>query len=144
MPLLLTALAAALAACGSASATPAASTATGGGSCSHAKVVSDHADGTTVHLCLHQVLVVKLHSTYWSGATTSSKAVLRRTGPTTVKPGAPGACVPGSGCGTSTTRFVGVGRGKARVTAHRTLCGEAIQCGKGQGSFVLVVVVGHR
>lgn len=141
-PLLLAAVAAALAACGSATATLVASTQhAAGASCTQPRVVSEHAKGTTIHLCLGEKLVVRLHSTYWSSATTSSPAVLRRTGRTIVQPAPPTTCVPGAGCGTSTTRFVAAAHGKARVTAQRQLCGEAVQCRTGQRSFVLFVVV---
>jgi hypothetical protein len=96
-----------------------------------------------VHLCMRQRLVLKLHSTYWSDATSSAPAVLRRTSPTKVQPAPPTACVPGGGCGTATTRFLAVSRGRARVTSQRRLCGEAVQCRNGQRSFVVVVVVGR-
>ena len=89
---------AALAACGSATATPAASVRdVSSTSCSRTRVVSEHAKGTTVHLCRRQKLVVRLHSTYWQDLTSSNKAVLRKSGPTVVRPAAPTACVPGAG-----------------------------------------------
>jgi hypothetical protein len=103
--------------------------------------VSERANGATVHLCKRQSLVLRLHSTYWNQATSSAAGVLRRTGPTKVQPAPPTACVPGAGCGTSTTRFVAVGRGTARVTSQRRLCGEAVECTGRQGSFVLLVAV---
>jgi len=139
--------AAALVACGSATATPAVSVRDASSttsSCSRAKIVSEHANGSTVHLCRRQKLVVRLHSTYWMDLASSNKGVLRKSGPTVVRPAAPTACVPGAGCGTATAHFVAVARGRAHVTADRTLCGEAVQCGPGQRSFELVVVVRRR
>jgi hypothetical protein len=97
-----------------------------------------------VHLCRRQKLVVRLHSTYWQDLASSSTGVLRKSGPTVVRPAAPTACVPGAGCGTVTAHFVAVARGRAHVTAERTLCGEAVQCGPGRRSFELVVVVRRR
>jgi hypothetical protein len=140
-PLACAAFAAAVAACGGAPATPAATRTTL--SCSHTKIVSEHANGKTVHLCVRQKLVVKLHSTYWQDVASSNRGVLRKSGHTVVRPAAPTACVPGAGCGTSTTHFVAAGRGAAHVTAHRSLCGEAVRCRSRQRSFVLVVAVGR-
>lgn len=140
-PLALVALAAALASCGSASGAHATSTRDSANSCSQVKVVSDRANRGTVRLCVGQRLVLRLHSTYWSAPTSLPTAVLRRVGRTIVRPAPPTKCVPGAGCGTSTTHFLAVARGRAIVAAHRELCGEAVQCRKRQRSFVLVVVV---
>jgi hypothetical protein len=103
--------------------------------------VSERANGKTIHLCVRQKLVVRLHSTYWGDVATSNTGVLRRSGRTVIRPAPPNACVPGLGCGTVTTHFVAVAHGTAHVTAHRSLCGEALECGNRQRSFVLVVVV---
>ena len=137
-------IAAALAACGSAPATGATTRQVAGTSCSHTKVVSERAKGKTVHLCVRQKLIVKLHSTYWRDLASSNKGVLRKSGPTVVRPAPPTACLPGAGCGTTTAPFVAAARGRAHVTAHRSLCGEAVQCSGSQGSFELVVVVRRR
>jgi hypothetical protein len=141
LPLALVVLAATLTSCGSTSGAPGTSTRSSTSSCSRVKLVSEHANGGTVHLCVGQPLVVRLHSTYWSSPTSSSAAVLRRAGPTRVRPAPATACVPGAGCGTSTTRFSAVGPGTAHVAAQRQLCGEALRCTKSRRSFVLVVVV---
>jgi hypothetical protein len=139
---LLGVIAAALVACGSAPATPPASTRAGSStSCSRAKAVSEHADGKTVRLCVRQKLEVELHSTYWRDLASSDRGVLRKSGRTVVRPAAPTACVPGSGCGTTTAHFVARTRGRARITAHRYLCGEAVRCRPGRRSFALIVVV---
>jgi hypothetical protein len=106
--------------------------------------VSERADGKTIHLCARQKLVVRLHSTYWQDVATTNTSVLRKSGATVVRPAPPTACVPGAGCGTATARFVAITRGTARVTAHRSLCGEALPCGSRNGSFVVVVVVRRR
>jgi hypothetical protein len=137
-------IAAALAACGGAPAMPAATRDSSNTLCSHTKVVSEHANGKTVHLCVRQKLVVKLHSTYWRDLASSNKGVLRKSGTTVVRPAPPTACVPGAGCGTTTAHFAAAARGRAHVTADRTLCGEAVQCRGRQRSFALVVLVHRR
>ena len=53
----------------------------------------------------------------------------------------PGRCPPGVGCGTFRTAFVAGGPGTARLTAARTVCGEALACRPDQRSLAIAVVV---
>jgi len=112
------------------------------GPCASPTTVDDSAAQTAVHLCVGQVLTLVLHNTHWEQIASSDQGVLRADGAPTIQLAAPSACVPGAGCGTITETFVATGPGSATVSAHRTSCGEALQCASGQGSFTLSVAVG--
>jgi hypothetical protein len=109
--------------------------------CAGPVAVSDNASGRKVHLCLGQTMMLQLHSTYWEGITSSDEGVLWQSGPTRVQLPPTSACVPGGGCGTLTTRFLAAARGTARITAHRRLCGEDVECAPSKQVFMLTVVV---
>jgi hypothetical protein len=125
--------------------TPANSTAAGGSSVPTVPpqpapaVRAGFADnGRTVQLAPGQRLQVTLDSTYWMFTLVAQGVLLVRTAPK-VQPAA--SCVPGGGCGTVTESLVAIGRGNAEVTAHRTVCGEAMGCTAKASRFVLHVVV---
>jgi len=98
----------------------------------------DTANGQQLTLHVGDHLTVALASTYWAAPSTSAPAVLQPSG-STVTPTMP--CVPGGGCGTSSTTFVAVATGTATVVSNRTSCGEALLCSPSQRSYSLTVVV---
>jgi len=83
-------------------------------------------------------IVVKLKSTYWHNFRSSNRAVVKRSGTVTRKPG---DCPPGFGCGTVTATFKAVRSGKAHLFASRTNCGEAFKCSKSQGRYDVTIRV---
>ena len=102
------------------------------------RVLDEHARLTGVTVRTGSTVVVQLHSTYWSTPTTSDPDVL--------VPGAggsspAGSCPPGGGCGVSSARFTAARPGTARVTAHRSSCGEAMRCLPGQRAYEVTVTV---
>ncbi|SOB85834.1 hypothetical protein [Streptomyces sp. 1331.2] len=101
--------------------------------------VDEHADHTTVKAAVGSTVSVGLHSTYWSAATSSAPDVLAPSGTPTTAPSP--SCRPGGGCGTVTTTFTAHAPGTARLTATRTICGEALQCPPEQGSYEVTVEV---
>ncbi|MFD4535285.1 hypothetical protein ACFWNL_08510 [Kitasatospora sp. NPDC058397] len=104
-----------------------------------ALVLDEHADGTTVRVAPGTVVRVELHSTYWSPAAGDSPRTLRPTATATTP--AP-SCRPGGGCGRVTAGFLAASPGTARLSAHRTTCGEALACPPGQRAFTVTVTVG--
>ncbi|MEV7938973.1 hypothetical protein AB0O82_22920 [Kitasatospora sp. NPDC088264] len=102
-------------------------------------VLDEHADGTTVPVAPGTVIRVELHSTYWSPAAGDSPRTLRPTATATTP--AP-SCRPGGGCGRVTAGFLATAPGTARLSAHRTTCGEALACPPGQRAFTVTVTVG--
>ncbi|MBV2153074.1 hypothetical protein [Kitasatospora sp. SUK 42] len=114
---------------------PAASSGTTGPS---ALVLDEHADGTTVRVTPGTVLRVELHSTYWSPPVGDGPQTLVATGGTSSP--AP-SCRPGGGCGLVTATYRAEAPGTARLTAHRTSCGEAVVCPPNQRSFTVTVTV---
>ncbi len=85
---------------------------------------------------------VVLDSTYWTVNGSSNAKVLAASGPVRHVPqGNSRSCVPGAGCGSVSQSFVAVASGRATVTAHRTVCGEAMACRPDQQNFVITVVV---
>jgi hypothetical protein len=100
--------------------------------------LDEHALRTSVHVTNGTAVVVLLHSTYWSTPTSSDPDVLVPGGggssPT-------GSCAPGGGCGVSSARFAAAHPGTARITAHRSSCGEAMRCPPGQSAYEVTVTV---
>jgi hypothetical protein len=86
------------------------------------------------------MLLVTLHSTYWSFQALSGSALRAKGKPVTV-PAPMGTCVPGGGCGTVTARFVAHADGSATISASRTSCGEALLCQPSQRTFTVKVKV---
>jgi hypothetical protein len=95
-------------------------------------------NGRTVHARPAQIIRIELHSSYWGNVASSAPPVLRPDGGTVASPG---RCPPGVGCGTFRTAFVAGHPGTARLTAARTVCGEALACRPDQRSLAITVVV---
>jgi hypothetical protein len=112
------------------------------GPCASPETVDESANQTAVGLCVGQVLTVVLNNTHWEQLASSDQSVLRADAASTIHVASPEACVPGAGCGTITRMFVAIAPGSVIVSAHRTSCGEALQCASGQGSFTVSVTVG--
>ena len=114
----------------------------GGSECSAPPiVVGDAANGRTVQACVGQTIRLELASTYWQDVSSSDEAVLAADGPSSVAPASPGTCVPGGGCGSVERTFQASASGTATVSAHRTTCGEALQCSTDQRTFSVRIVV---
>jgi hypothetical protein len=94
-------------------------------------------NATTLHVPVGGTVRLTLHSTYWQLEAPTTATLVA--GPTTTAL-APG--VPGSGAGTLTTDYLATAPGTAIVLAHRTTCGEALQCAPAQRAFTITVVVG--
>jgi hypothetical protein len=142
VPLVTLSLAAGASACARPSPTPSRHDSGGGSGCADRPiVVTDRANGSTVHACVGQAIELRLGSTYWQDVRTSAPSVLSSTGAPTVVPASPGSCVPGGGCGTVEEAFRARAAGSADLTAHRTTCGEALACQGSEGTFSVHVVV---
>ncbi|MCW2755858.1 MAG: hypothetical protein JWQ32_3269 [Marmoricola sp.] len=99
-------------------------------------------NGTTVSLQRGERLRVTLSSTYWRFGSVAGGVLAasgQRTTPSTTQSGS--TCVPGQGCGTASETFTATRSGRARITASRTSCGEAMACVGSAGSYELLVVV---
>ncbi|MCW2856888.1 MAG: hypothetical protein JWR52_2503 [Marmoricola sp.] len=106
------------------------------------RTVGVSSNGTTVSLERGQRLRVTLSSTYWQFGAIAGGVLAasgQRTTPSTTQSGS--TCVPGQGCGTATETFTAIRSGRARITASRTSCGEAMACVGSAGSYELIVVV---
>lgn len=101
-------------------------------------VLDERARGTTVRVPTGTLVVVRLHSTYWSTPAGSDPQVLAPSGGGTIPAG---TCPPGRGCGTSSARFTARRPGTAHITARRTSCGEAMRCSPGQERYEVTVTV---
>ncbi|MER6074554.1 hypothetical protein ABT187_38210 [Streptomyces sp. NPDC001817] len=101
-------------------------------------VLDERARGTTVRVTTGTLVVVRLHSTYWSTPAGSDPQVLAPSGGGAIPAG---TCPPGRGCGTSSARFTARRPGTAHVTARRTACGEAMRCSPGQERYEVTVTV---
>ncbi|MFF7644414.1 hypothetical protein [Streptomyces canus] len=84
------------------------------------------------------LIVVRLHSTYWSTPVGSDPQVLAPVGGGTTPTG---SCPPGRGCGISSAQLTTLRPGTAHITARRNSCGEAMRCSQGQGSYDVTVTV---
>jgi hypothetical protein len=99
-------------------------------------------NGRKVSVQVGAVVRVDLDSTYWTIDGSSNSSVLAAAGPVRhVGQGVGSSCVPGQGCGSVSQSFVATGRGRAVVSAHRRICGEAMACRPDQRSFSVTVVV---
>jgi hypothetical protein len=103
--------------------------------------LADAACGTQVEVKVGARVTVSLGSTYWTIQGSSSPAVLQSSGAMTHGPGQNCPPFPGSGCGTVSMVFQAVGAGQAVISASRTTCGEALQCGHGQGMDQCTITV---
>lgn len=95
--------------------------------------------GRTVHVRPGDVVVVRLHSTYWSFGTVAGDTLHQQKAVVHAVP--IGRTVPGSGEGTVTVGYQAMHRGRQTITATRRVCGEAMSCVGKQGSFWMFVVV---
>ncbi|KJS58348.1 hypothetical protein [Streptomyces rubellomurinus] len=133
----------ALAGCGSAgpsTASSASSAAPSAPASTPAAVTADeHADRTTLKVAAGTTVTVELHSTYWSGATSTAPDVLAPAAGPATSPSP--SCRPGGGCGTVATSFTARTPGTAHLTASRTTCGEALACGPQQRTYDVTVEV---
>jgi hypothetical protein len=102
--------------------------------------VDDTANGSTIHVRVGDLVQVTLHSTYWQMNTLTSAAVQERVSDVVASPAAPGR-VPGIGAGTVVTSYVARSSGSAQITAHRTSCGEALQCAPDKQSYAVTIAV---
>jgi hypothetical protein len=87
------------------------------------------------------VIELALHSTYWEIQGSSDEAVLVPRGAPVRTPAIAGTCPPGVDCGSVGLRFTARQAGTARISAARTLCGEALRCRPEQSTFSLTVIV---
>jgi hypothetical protein len=97
-------------------------------------------NGRTVHAAVGQTVHVVLENTYWTIDGSSDGAVIAPLGTASHSP-QPNGCVPGAGCGTVRQDFLARAPGQALLSAHRTICGEAMACAPAQRSFSVTVVV---
>ncbi|MGA5821723.1 hypothetical protein ACPC54_28130 [Kitasatospora sp. NPDC094028] len=104
-----------------------------------AVTADEHADRTTLKVAAGATVTVELHSTYWSGATSSATDVLAPAAGPATSPSP--SCRPGGGCGTVATTFTARTPGTAHLTATRTTCGEALACGPEQRTYDVTVEV---
>ncbi|WP_405883831.1 hypothetical protein OG762_38025 [Streptomyces sp. NBC_01136] len=101
-------------------------------------VLDERARGTTVRVTTGTLVVVRLHSAYWSTPAGSDPRVLTPVGGGTTDTA---TCPPGRGCGISSARFTALRPGTAQITAGRDSCGEAMRCPPGQGRYDVTVTV---
>ncbi|MER6633304.1 hypothetical protein ABT301_34660 [Streptomyces sp. NPDC000987] len=125
---------------GSPSPVPSQSSASAGpsGSAAQPVVLDERQRGRTVRVTVGTLVVVRLHSAYWSTPTSSNPRVLAPAGGGTTTTA---TCPPGRGCGISSARFTVLGPGTAHVTARRDACGEAMRCPPGQGRYDVTAAV---
>jgi hypothetical protein len=97
-------------------------------------------NGHTVRASVGQTVHVVLENTYWTIDGSSDDSVVEPRGTASHSP-QPNGCVPGAGCGTVHQDFLARTPGQARLSAHRTTCGEAMACAPAQRSFSVTVVV---
>jgi hypothetical protein len=103
--------------------------------------VGDASNGKALTIHTGDTVTVVLANTYWT-IDTGAGTVLKAVGAQANAAGHPGpGCYGGSGCGTATRTFAAVAAGTANLTAHRTTCGEALQCSADQKSFRVSVTV---
>ncbi len=104
--------------------------------------VHDSANGTTVSARVGDTVVLTLSSSYWHVAGSSAPRILRQYGPAALLP-RPSDCpaIPGLGCVPIRVTFKALTDGTAIVKASRTICGEALRCGKQATHFTLTVLV---
>src|SRR5262245_63684938 len=98
------------------------------------------ANGRTVHISIGDRIRLVLGSAYWKIHDSSAPSVLQKVGPTTFVAAAQ-SCPPGVGCGSQRALFKALAPGRAILSAHRSACGEALQCTGGRDRFRLTVVV---
>jgi hypothetical protein len=103
------------------------------------RLLSDADNGHTVTVSVGTTLRLVLRSTYWRMGGSSAPSVVAVSG--SPRYASPPGGIAGSGNGTVTETFRALRRGRARLSASRFACGEALRCTPSQGSFSVVVVV---
>jgi hypothetical protein len=106
------------------------------------RLLSDTDNGHTVTVSRGTSVRLVLHSTYWTLRGSSTPSVVAVSGPPTYasRPGG----VPGSGTGTVTETLRALAPGRAKLSASRLSCGEALRCRPDQGSYSVTIVVASR
>ncbi|MFE2288695.1 hypothetical protein ACFXDJ_31580 [Streptomyces sp. NPDC059443] len=102
-------------------------------------VLDEQANHTTVKVGPGTTIRIDLHSTYWSGASSSAPQTVRPAGAPSSGPSP--SCRPGGGCGTVSTTFTTGAPGTAELTSGRTSCGEAKPCAPDQQTYTVTVQV---
>jgi hypothetical protein len=115
----------------------------GGGHHTAVVVEKDSSNGKTVRIGVGDQVKLVLGSSYWKIRGSSAPAVLRQHGPVKLL-ASPSACPPGVGCRPVQVFFTALAPGTAVITAHRTVCGEALRCIGSRGRFRLTVVVSRH
>ncbi|MDH6114847.1 uncharacterized protein YceK [Kitasatospora sp. MAP12-15] len=102
--------------------------------------LDEHANHTTVDVAVGATIRIDLHSTYWSGVTSSATQLVQPiyTPSSSLSP----SCRPGGGCGTVSSSFVARTAGSAQLTSQRSSCGEAMPCAPDQRTFTVTIKVG--
>ncbi|MDJ0344469.1 hypothetical protein QMK19_20825 [Streptomyces sp. H10-C2] len=100
--------------------------------------LDEHAAGTTIQVSTGTTVLVQLHSRYWSLPASSNQQVMAATSGANTPAG---TCQPGVGCGVSSADFTARQPGTAQITAHRTICGEAMRCPPGQSTYRVTINV---
>ena len=116
-------------------------TAGGKGPSSRSVTLSERNNGRIVTVARGTPLVLRLHRTYWRIRGSSNPAVVRQTGPQQTRAVLPPRCLPGMGCGTASAPFEALHAGRARLSATRTICGEALRCSPAQRRYAVVILV---
>jgi hypothetical protein len=100
--------------------------------------LSDTANGKTVSARVGERFVVTLSSSYWTFDEPPSGVLALVEHHT---PATSASCAPGSGCGGVEASFAARAVGTGTVTAHRTVCGEALRCAADERTFIVRVTV---
>jgi len=103
--------------------------------------VDEISNGATIHVAQGQVIELTLHSTYWHVEGSSDESVVAQNANPVMMPAPAGTCPPGVGCGNVSVAFTARQPGTARISASRTVCGEALSCRPDQSSLSLTVIV---
>jgi len=101
--------------------------------------LDERANHTTVDVGVGTTIRVDLHSTYWSGVTSSATWLVRPTGAPSSS--ASPSCRPGGGCGTVSSTFLARASGSVQLAAERSSCGEARNCTPDQRTFTVTIKV---
>jgi hypothetical protein len=104
--------------------------------------VNEHDKGKVVTVPVSALVTLVLHNTYWTIHGSSDSRVLESAGPVAHNPGS--NCLPGVGCGTVSQSLRAVAPGVAHLGASRTVCGEALACSPGDGSYDVVIHVTRK
>lgn len=102
--------------------------------------ISENENGKTVEAKVNARIRVVLSSTYWTFQGSSDSQVLKAAGEPVVAPDLAGR-IPGTGAGTVTLDFQALKAGRAKISASRVSCGEALLCPPDKRSFEVTVVV---